>query len=713
MGEQPPDLKKFFNPESVAIVGASSDFSKFTGRTLKYLLKHGYNGRVYPINPKYTKIADLPCYPSLSDVPEVVDVAFIQIPVQSMTGVLKECSTKGVRNTIVFSAGLGETGLNGKTKQSRIKNFAKTHGIRMCGPNSVGYVNVIKGIALSPVVALELDSLPPGRIGLISQSGGMTGALISRAEARGIGFSYVVSTGNEIDLDVSDFIRFMVDDPDTGVISLFLETIRRPEDFLKAADLAAEKRKPLICIKIGKAEVGAQAAASHTGALTGSDEVYEAVFKKRGVIRVAALEDLFETASLLEKQSPAKGKRVGILTTTGGGAMLLADECGALGLEFPRPSEHTIKCLSHGLPSFASFSNPMDVTGSGVGGGYEQSLNLFLKDDQFDIVVSVVGTSSQFAPEMGVNPILRREELTKKPLVAFLSPNAEKACRLLERSGIPTFRTPEACARALKYFCDWGSFLEKRKAVSKHSTAVSFRINWREVEDILRSSPNCLNEFQSKQLFRLYGIPVTKERLGQSPEQAVHIAEKIGYPVVLKVCSSDILHKTEAGAVKKGIDSETGVRAAVDEILSVSQRHKPGARIDGVLVQEMVKGGQEVIVGMYEDRDFGPILVFGLGGIHAELLKDVSIRTLPISKSEAEEMVLEVKSAPLLQGYRGEKPKDIEALVDTICRFARFCSDSKGRISTAEINPLVVFEKGGGVKALDALIVKANQEVSV
>lgn len=707
-GDKCSNLQKFFNPKSIAIVGASPDFSKITGRTLKYLLKHRFKGRIYPINPKYKEMLGLPCYPSISDLPEAVDLVWIQIPSDRVMGVLEECSTKGVRQVVIHSAGLAEMGSEGKGKELEIKSFSEAHGIRICGPNTAGYVNLIDGVALTPVVALELDRLTTGKIGLISQSGGMTGALLTRAEARGIGFSYIVSTGNEMDLDVSDFIRFMVDDSHTRVISLFLETVRRPEEFLKASDLALERGKPLICLKVGKAEVGARAAASHTGALTGSDEVYEAVFKKKGIIRVEALEDLFETASLFEKYSPPKGRRVGVLTTTGGGAMLLADEGGTLGLDFPRPSEKTIKTLSQHLPSFASIANPLDVTFSGVGGGYERSLNLFLEDSQFDIIVAVVGTSSQFAPEMGVKPILKREKVGRKPLVAFLNPNAEEAARLLEKDGIPTFRTPEGCARALKYFCDHGNFLEKRRKSFALPEFSYFKADQREVDNILERSPSSLNEFESKKLLRLYGIPTVREGLAQSPEEAVHIAQGIGYPVVLKVCSSEILHKTEAGAVRLGVSSDIEVKSTFEELLSKSQMYNPRAKREGVLVQEMVQGGEEVIIGMFQDPNFGPVLLFGLGGIFVEVIKDISLRIPPLSQAEAEEMVQEVKGIRLLDGYRGREPKDIKALVDALIRFSYFCMDLKEKVNTAEINPLMVLEKGKGVKAVDALVVKVN-----
>jgi len=708
MNEKRADLKRFFNPRSIAIVGASPDFSKITGRTLKYLLKHHFKGKIYPINPKYREMAGLSCYPSISELPEAADLAWIQIPRDRVMGVLEECSFKGICQAVIHSAGMAEIGPEGKKKELEMESFARAHGIRICGPNTAGYINVIDGVALTPVVALELDTLTTGKIGFISQSGGMTGAILTRAEARGIGFSYIVSTGNEMDLDVSDFIRFLVEDPQTQVISLFLETVRRPEEFLKASDLALERGKPLICLKVGKAEVGARAAASHTGALTGSDEVYEAVFKKKGITRVEALEDLFETASLFEKYSPPKGRRVGVLTTTGGGAMLLADEGGTLGLDFPKPSERTIKTLSQDLPSFASISNPLDVTFSGVGGGYERSLNLFLEDEAFDIVVAVVGTSSQFAPEMGVKPILKREKNREKPLVAFLNPNAEEAARLLEKDGISTFRTPEGCARGLKYLCNYGDFLERRRTSLGHPGPPHFEGKEKDAEEILGASPSSLNELDSKRLLHLFGIPMVREGLARSPEEAVHIAQKMGYPVALKVCSSDILHKTEAGGVRLGVTSDSEVRSAYEDLLSRSQRYKPEAKMDGILIQEMVKG-EEVIIGMSQDQHFGPSILFGLGGVFVEILKDTSLRIPPLQRSEAEEMIREVKCFGLLEGYRGRAPKDIEALVDVLVRFSCFCMEMKGKIKTAEINPLMVLERGKGVKAVDALVVKSDQ----
>jgi len=456
-------IHHLLHPRSIAIVGASGDVSRFTGRTLKYLVKHKFPGKIYPVNPKYSELSGLPCYPSISGLPETADVAFLQIPSAQIVEAVRECGKKGIPTVLIHTAGLGESGEEGKKRQQEIKKLAEEKGMRICGPNSAGIVNVHGKVALTPVVALELDVLTPGEIGLVSQSGGMTGAFLTRAEARGIGFSFLISTGNEMDLEASDYIEFLLEDPQTKVIAVFLEGFRNIPRFLRVADLALGKNKPIVVLKIGRTEVGSKAAASHTGALTGSDVLYNAVFKQKGITRVYAQEDLIEVASLLAKAKPPRGGRIGMVTTTGGGAMHLADECAYLGMEFPPPSRRTIEQASQALPAFASISNPLDVTMSGVGGGYRRSLDLFLEDDHFDIVVAVVGTSSQFEPEMGVKPILERNKSSTKPLVAFFNPDAQVALRLMEENGVPSFRTPEGCARALRHFIDRGVFLEKRK----------------------------------------------------------------------------------------------------------------------------------------------------------------------------------------------------------------------------------------------------------
>lgn len=700
-------IKYILSPRSVAIVGASADFSKFTGRTLKYLLKHGYKGRIYPINPKYREMAGLQCFPSIEALPERVDTAFVQIPSKGVASVIKECVKMGIRGVIVHSAGLAETGEEGKRKEQEIKGMIDGTSVRLVGPNTAGVANIVEKVILTPVVGYELDELTPGRIGLVSQSGGLTGALLTRAEARGIGFSYIISTGNEMDLEASDYMRFLIHDPHTDVIAVFLEGIRNVEKFYGAVDLAHERGKPILVLKVGKAEVGSRAAASHTGALTGSDAVYDAVFKQRGIVRLGALEDLFEVSSLFSKYKPPKGTRIGMLTTTGGGATILADACGVLGFNFPKPSEETVRVSSQWLPDFASTANPLDVTMSGVGGGYSKSLDLFLRDENFDIVIAVVGTSAQFEPEMGVKPILERDKTIDKPVVSFLNPNAEKALKLLEGDGIPTFRTPEACARALRYLVDYGRFLEKHPTVKAAPSRGPLE-DLAKIKEILDSPQRALDEYRSKLILARYGIPIVREGVATSLEEALAIAREIGLPVVLKVLSSDILHKTEAGTVKPGIISEEDFREAYGEILENARAYKPDAAIDGILVQEMVQGGTEVIVGTSHDPQFGPTVMFGLGGIFVEVYRDVSLRVVPLTRTDAEEMIDEVRGSALLEGYRGRQKGDVEGIIDVILKVSQLAMDLGEEVRELDINPLIVLGEGRGVKAADALIVKKD-----
>lgn len=699
-------IRHILSPKSVAIVGASSDHTKFTGRTLKYLLKHGYKGQIYPINPKYEEMVGLKCYPSVQALPEGVENAFIQIPSKGVCAIVQDCLKKGIKGAIIHSAGLGEIGEEGMKKQQEIKEMIKGTGLRLVGPNTAGVANIVERIIQTPVVSYELDELTPGKIGLISQSGGLTGALLTRAEARGIGFSYMISTGNEVDLEVSDFVRFLVDDPYTNVITIFLEALRNVENFYGAVELAHEKGKPVLVLKVGKAEVGSRAAASHTGALTGSDAIYDAVFKRRGIIRLEALDDLFEVSSLFSKYKPPKGNRIGLLTTTGGGATVLADACGMLGLNFPKPSEKTVQVSSQWLPDFASRANPLDVTMSGVGGGFRKSLDLFLNDENFDIIVAVVGTSAQFEPEMGVKPILERDKSVNKPVVSFLNPNAEKALQILEKDGIPTFRTPEACARGLKNLVDYGKFLEKYSKLKTMPLPTGSSLDLKGIKTVLDSSQKTLNEYQSKWILAQYGIPIVKEKIATSIEEGLIIAKEIGFPVVIKLLSPDILHKTEAKVIKIGVSSEEDFRKAYTDILENAKKYKPDARIDGVLIQEMIQGGTEVIVGMFQDLQFGPTVMFGLGGIFVEVYKDVSLRVAPLRRVDAEEMIREVKGSVLLEGYRGREKGDVEGVLDVILKVSQLAMDLKAEVKELDINPLIVLGEGKGVQAVDALVIK-------
>lgn len=705
MNDLPAQLTHLLSPKSLVIVGASADYSKYTGRTVRYILKHRYPGKLYAVNPTRTEVAGIPCFPSVKDLPEAVDAAFLQIAAKAVPGVIEQCIAKNIKSIIIHAAGLGESGEEGKKTQERIKAQIREAGIRVVGPNCAGIVNMTESMVLSPIACYDIDDIPVGRIGLISQSGGLTGAYVSRAADRGIGFSYVISTGNEMDLGVSEFAHYLLRDKNTDVVAIFLEALRNVDLFREVAVEAMERGKPIVVLKVGRTEVGAKAAASHTGALTGADTIYDTFFRQYGIVRVETLEDLFEVPALLCKTRPPKGRNVGIITTTGGGATIVLEAAAQAGLQFPPPSDSAIREAAAFLPSFAAKANPMDVTMSGTGGGFKKGLEVLLKDDTFDMIVGVVGTSSQFEPQLGVQPIVDVFKDTKKPLAAFCNPNAADALRLFEKNGIPSFRTPEACGRALGYLVKYGetrgSFnrtREERHVPDPDSPAAA------NARNVLRNAGPILNEHDSKRVLSAYGIRVTRENLTSDVEEAKRAAREIGYPVAMKVMSTDIPHKTEAEVVQLGIPSERELVASYGEILGKAKAFKAGAKIDGVLIQAMADKGVELIIGMKRDPSFGPVVMFGLGGIFVEVFKDVVFRVPPISFQEAREMIGEIKGSKLLNGYRGMGRMDCEAIAAALMSVASLSLDFGEEIRELDINPLIVYPQGKGITVVDALI---------
>jgi acyl-CoA synthetase (NDP forming) len=698
-------IRYLLSPKSVVIVGASADYSKFTGRTVKYILKHRYPGKLYAVNPSRTEISGIPCFPSVKDLPEAVDTAFIQIAAKGVPGVIEQCIEKNVKSIIIHSAGLGESGEEGKKTRERITSQIREAEIRVVGPNCAGIVNMTESIVLSPIVCYELDAIPKGRIGLISQSGGLTGAYVTRAADRGIGFSYVISTGNEMDLGVSEFAYYLLKDKSTDAIAIFLEALRDVELFRNVAVEALKARKPILVLKVGRTEVGAKAAASHTGALTGADAIYDAFFRQYGITRVETLEDLFEVPALFCKTKPPKGRNVGVITTTGGGATIVVEAAAQAGLQFPPPSNDAIREATAFLPSFAAKSNPLDVTMSGTGDGFKKGLELLLKDDAFDMIVGVVGTSSQFEPNLGVQPIVDVCKDAIKPFAAFCNPNAAEALRLFEKNGIPSFRTPESCGRSLGYLVKYKEALDNfNRKKDQRQTPDPASPAARNVRKILENAGSVLNEYDSKRVLSEYGIRVTREKLTGEVEQAKKAAEEIGYPVVMKVMSADIPHKTEAGVIKLGVRSETELEASFGEIIEKAKKFKADVKIDGVLVQEMAEKGVELIIGMKRDAGFGPVIMFGLGGILVEVFKDVSFRIPPLSLQDAREMIEEIKGSKLLMGYRGMEEMDCEAIASTLMSMAGLSLDLGEEIRELDINPVIVYPKGRGIKVVDALI---------
>jgi acetyltransferase len=704
------ELSRLLDPQSVAIIGVSENPARIGGRLFKYITRHGYKGHLSLVNPKYQELNGTACYPSVSDIPLPIDCALIAVPEKYVLSVLKECADSDVGSAVIFSSGFAEMGRSGKEAQNKIKELARTKNLRVCGPNCIGLINFNNHVALSFSQLLEIETLLPGNIGFISQSGALGGSLVNRAQDSKIGLSYFISSGNEADLEVSDYIKYLVlHDQNTKVIAAVIEGFKDGAKFIEAAELALTHQKPLIVLKIGETEVGRKAAASHTGSMTGSDAVIDAVFRQKGVIRVRTYDELFQTASLFSKGRIPQGGKVGILTSTGGGGIIMADYYTKLGLTVPEPSLETQDLASKEIAAFGKVANPFDLTGQIFSDPemFKRCMKLFVEDDNFDIVQVNVSMVAGQSSEQRASMLLDSIEGSTKPIVTWWAAGSlsDPGIKTLNGSRVTLFRSPERCATAVSSLVKYQQHLEKRLPDKKSRKDNDYPPCLKKAGALLQTEDSSLSEHQSKALLSLYGIPVTREMVASSARDAVRFAEEIGFPVVLKVDSTDILHKSEANAIRVGVGSKEEINQIYDELIDNARNYNSNARINGISVQEMIQDGLEVMIGMSQDPQFGPTIAFGLGGIFVEILKDISLQVTPLSPADAEQMVKEIKGYPILTGVRGKRRSDIEAIVDVLQKISRIAQDWKSIISEIDINPLIVFDEGHGVKAADALIV--------
>lgn len=683
-------IKAILNPRSVAVVGASNDAAKLTGRPIAYLQAQGYDGAIYPINPRYNEIAGLKSYASAADLPETPDLGLILVGANRVVDAVRDLAARGTPAAVVLASGFGEAGEEGRARQAQLREAAGD--MRILGPNTIGLVNITDRIPLTASGAMEADDFPQGSVALLSQSGGILGSLLSRAVARGIGFSKLVATGNEADLEVSDFLEALAVDDATQVVALYLETIRNVAAFRKAAAKVIAAGKSIVAYKVGRSESGAQSAVSHTGALAGADEVYDALFNQLGVIRAQTFADLLDIPAALSQGRRMRGPRVAIVTSTGGAATVVADNVGLMGLEMPKPdAETSAKLLALELKEAELDRNPIDVTLAGLRPDLFRSiLKILAESPSFDAIVVVAGSSSIAQPDLVAQPVLDSMALTDKPIMAYVSPDAPNIVRHLNTSGIPAFAAPESCASALK-------------GLLPHTgTGDDAASNARDTDcsDIAAGS---LNEAEAKKLFARFGVPVTKEVTAATPEEAAKAAEGFDGPVVIKILSNEILHKSEVGGVALNV-APADVGPACEAMLARVKAATSG-RIDGFLVQEMVKGGVEMILGFNRDPQLGAYALLGAGGVTTELYKDVAIRLLPLTRDSARSMIDEIKAGALLKGFRGSPVADVEALIDTMMSFSAMAETLDDRLDEAEINPVFVLPEGQGARAGDSLIV--------
>lgn len=702
-----PDLEVLFRPKSIAIVGATEDPGRVAGLPLKYALDHGYQGRLYPVNRSRDNVRGLKCYPTVKDIPDPVDVAMVVVPSQTVPEIIEECAEKGIKAVVIGVSGFAELDKKGRKLQERIVDIAKKSGMRICGPNTNGLLNVHEHISLGYSFAQEV--VIPGRLGYVTQSGALLSASVPRFSQRGVGMSFFAGAGNQADLEVMDYVRYLLDDPNTDVIATYVEGFNNPRKFPDVANHALERQKPLVMLKVGRSELAAKAAQSHTGSIASSDIVIDAICKQKGIARVGDFNELIAVSSVFLKCKPPKGNRVGVITSSGGAIGMIADQAQGSSLVFTDVSQKTKEQASQLLPWYGEFKSPFDI--AAAGSKATQDLNLakasvqfVLDDDNTDILLAVITPMDRRGTHNYLQAIVDASTNSIKPIILFnpMADFREGESEIIKQGSIPVLSDSAECVKAIDALIKFGQAVNMRD--TKQQTMRSSRAQ-SILEGLKKSGKRTLGEHDAKELLAQYGIPVTREEVVISEDEATSAAVRIGYPVVLKIDSQDIPHKTEAGGVRLNIADESNLRQNYIAILSSVSNYAPNASISGILVQEMVSKGREVIVGISKDPQFGPFVMFGLGGIFVEVLKDVAIRRVPLSRFDAQEMIAEIKGNALLGAFRGSPEADINAVVDVLLKMSQLAVDLGDYLTEIEINPLIVFEKGNGVKAVDAIAV--------
>jgi acetyltransferase len=718
------NLQYLFNPRSIGILGASSDPNKVSGRPLAYMLRFGYPGKIYPINPKYGEISGVKCYPTLKEVPGEIDTLIVIIPAREILPNLESGLERGVKAAVIISGGFAEIGEEGRKLQERLTSFARETGMLIYGPNTTGFLSLVNRTVATFSQGLEvIKEMVPGRAGLITQSGAFGAAIFVRAMRVGLGLSHWAATGNEADLEFCDFLEYMVDDPHTHVIVGFLAGVEDGQNLIKGLDMAAKKGKPVVLLKVGGTQAGKRAAYSHTGAIVGSSRAYDAVFRQKGVIVARDIGELIDYSMALGTTSPPRGRRVGIMTESGGGGVLLTERCSELGLEVSEIFGATRERLKKVVPSVGSVKNPVDLTGQSLSipSLVKGAIEVMLESEDFDIVLPLLMMSEATAKERAEDLVnLLKQHQGGKTVIVCWPEGPRKWIQYLMDKGIHVSETPSRCAQTLNALVQYADFRQQYDGRGSLDTDVITDLPWDRKEralEVIREAKQRgegrLSEYEGKRLLQAYGIPTAEEALARSVEEAIEIARRIGYPVVAKLISPDIPHKTEAGVVALNIESKAGLRKAYQEIIERGRAYRPDARVEGVLIQEMVSArGVETIVGVSHEDPFGPMILFGLGGIFVETMQDVAIRILPVTERDVEEMIRQIRGYPILQGTRGRSPADIEALSMVLLKTACLAREFKGVIAEIDINPLIVSEEGKGAKAVDALVLLHNSSQS-
>ncbi|MDD5503066.1 MAG: acetate--CoA ligase family protein [Candidatus Thermoplasmatota archaeon] len=702
-------LNPIFKPKSIAVIGASSDPMKFGNWVTTTAMQSKFKGPIYLVNPKVPEVNGLKTYANIMDVPGSVDLVSIIVPAPIVPKVLEECGKKGVKGAIIFTSGFKEIGQKGFEREKEVLAVAKKNGIRLVGPNCMGIYSSAVNLNMTILAAGE-----PGNVGFITQSGGYGIEIFGSAMAQGIHFSKFISTGDKVDLQEYEYLEYLYNDPDTEVIMMYMEGLERGREFFELARKITQK-KPIFAIKIGRTSAGGAAARSHTGALAGEDDVYEAAFRQAGIIRAYDVEELFDYVRAYITQPLPKGRHVGMIVGSGGLGCAAVDKCCEVGLQVPPISDENTQALKEILPEFASVKNPIDFTASGAIGLFSNIM--LLKNTFADPCVDSWFLGFTGGSISGIDDILETfkpmlDEIDSKivmegitvPLVGSMDEHDKLIRPILQKMfGVTLYSTPERAIKALAALNRYREYLDEVNTGEAPPKVKPIDDSCRKIiATALKEGRKSLTEVEAVQVLASYGIPAPETHLAKNTQEAAKFAEKIGYPVVMKIVSPEILHKSDANGVKLNLKSESDVLAAFDSIVDNAKKYNAHAKILGITVQKMGAPGIEVIVGMKKDIQFGPVIVFGLGGILVELLKDVSMRLAPITQTQAEKMIGEIKAHKLLEGYRQYKPVDKKALALILTKISAMVEQNP-EIKEMDLNP--VFAYSNGAMAVDARII--------
>jgi len=713
------NLDAIFSPESVAIVGASNTPGKVGHDIFANILRGGYTGTLYPVNPKARSILSVKAYPTISDIPDPVDLAIIILPPEASLAAVEESVRKGIKGIVIVSAGFREVGGEGLEIENRIVSICKNAGIRLVGPNCLGVINPVASVSLNASFSARMPV--PGNISFISQSGALCTAVLDFAADRNIGFSKFISIGNKADVDELDLLQYLHEDMDTAVIMLYLEELKRGTEFISIVKeiTSGFRSTPVLVIKSGRTREGARAAASHTGALAGTEAVYEAIFRQAGILRVDSIDELFDYANAFSyKQESALGKqirkmpagnRVAIVTNAGGPGILATDMTVSSDLELAKFQKETIEELANHLPSAANLQNPVDIIGDASQERYENALRAVIKDDGVDGALVILTPQSMTNALATAEAIVRVARGSRKPILCCFMGiiDVSAGVKYLQEHGYPVYRFPENAAKAFGALYRYARWLHREHLAQfdlTHDREGAARV----IAQYLAAGKTRLGEIDSIELLKCYGFPVLSAQLAKNGEEAAEVAENITFPVVMKIVSPQILHKTDAGGVVIGIKNKEEARTAFNDIVQGAKKFNPDAVIDGVMVEKMADRGGEVILGMSRSS-FGPLLMFGLGGIFVEVFQDVVFRLGAIGRNEARRMIREIKGYKLLDGFRGRPKSDIEALERAVVSLSDMAANHP-EIKEMDINPLLVHPAGQGITVADCRIILETTE---